>query len=231
MKDCPLWNCSRNDPIEGKEPSVRPGYGETLADTPRFGCAKRAEKGAGPWDFAGGGAREDSRFTAIFSERVKVVIDKREFRNTLGRFATGVTIVTTVEEGNVHGMTANAFMSVSLEPPLVLVSIDHKAKMHQILPKTRVYGISILRENQEAVSQHFAGRPLEHTPPFFWEENLPFVEHSIAQLACEIVDQHTAGDHTLYIGRVKWLSSDEGGKPLAFFAGKYHKMESKENAG
>lgn len=93
------------------------------------------------------------------------MIDKREFRNTLGRFATGVTIVTAVEEGNVHGMTANAFMSVSLEPPLVLVSIDHKAKMHQILPKTRVYGISILREDQEAVSQHFAGRPMEHTPP------------------------------------------------------------------
>lgn len=159
------------------------------------------------------------------------MIDMREFRNTLGRFATGITIVTTVEEGNVHGMTANAFMSVSLEPPLVLVSIDHKTKMHQILPKTKMYGISILREDQEMVSQHFAGRPLERAPNFFWKENLPFIESSIAQLACEIVDQHPAGDHTLYIGKVKWLSYEKEGTPLTFFAGKYCKLELKENAG
>ncbi|WP_205419957.1 flavin reductase family protein [Aeribacillus pallidus] len=159
-----------------------------------------------------------------------MMIDKREFRNTLGRFATGITIVTTVEEDKVHGMTANAFLSVSLDPPLVLVSIDHKAKMHQLLPKTHMYGISILREDQEAVSQHFAGRPQENAPQFFWKENFPFIKNSIAQLACEIVDEHPAGDHTLYIGQVKWLSYEEEGNPLLFYAGKYRKLDLKGEA-
>ncbi|MBE3555052.1 MAG: flavin reductase family protein [Thermicanus sp.] len=155
-------------------------------------------------------------------------MDERDFRHALGRFATGITIVTTVDEGNVHGMTANAFLSVSLNPPLVLVSIDHKTRMHHILPKTGRYGISILREDQESISRHFAGRPQNEEPAFFWKEELPFVMDSIAQLACKVVDMHPAGDHTLYIGEVKWLSYEERGNPLLFFAGKYGKIDQGE---
>lgn len=156
------------------------------------------------------------------------VVYAREFRQTLGRFSTGITVVTTAEKGTVHGMTANAFMSVSLEPPLVVVSIDHKARMNELLPKTRRYGVSILRDDQEEVSRHFAGRPVEYAPKLFWKAQLPFVEHSLAQLACEIVDQHRAGDHTLYIGEVRWLSYEETGNPLVFFSGKYCKLDGED---
>ncbi len=97
------------------------------------------------------------------------MIEPIEYRNVMGRFASGITIVSTSEGDQIHGMTANGFVSVSLHPPLVLVSIDHKAKMHQLLPKTRKYGISILKNDQEAVSRHFAGHPMEEAPSFFLE--------------------------------------------------------------
>ncbi len=149
------------------------------------------------------------------------MIDSKQFRNTMGKFATGITIITTVENSKVHGMTANAFVSVSLDPPLVCVCIDHKAKMDELLSKTKRYGISILAEDQQQISQHFAGRPLEIAPSFIWEKDLPFIEHSIASMACMVVDKHIAGDHTLYIGEVKWLSNSDEGKPLIYYGGKY----------
>jgi len=82
----------------------------------------------------------------------------RDLRNALGRFATGVTVVTAIENGKAHGMTANAFVSVSLDPPLVLVSLDNRSHMHRILPTVGRYGVSVLAEDQKALSDHFAGR-------------------------------------------------------------------------
>jgi flavin reductase (DIM6/NTAB) family NADH-FMN oxidoreductase RutF len=76
----------------------------------------------------------------------------REFRNSLGRFATGVTVVTAIEDRKTHGMTANAFLSVSLDPPLVLVSLDNRSQMHRILPTAGRFGISVLAEDQQALS-------------------------------------------------------------------------------
>lgn len=156
------------------------------------------------------------------------MIDSREFRNTLGKFSSGITVVTTIDEGNVHGMTANAFVSVSLDPPLVLVSVDHKAKTHQILMKTKRYGISILRHDQEHVSQHFAGRPLDLVPDFIWQDEIPLIKGSIAHLVCDVVDEHVAGDHTLYIGKVNWVSSDQEADPLIFYSGKYRLLNKLE---
>ena len=86
--------------------------------------------------------------------------DTRQFRNALGRFASGVTVLTAEYEDQTHGMTANAFVSVSLDPPLVLVSLDNRSNMHRILPQVRRYGISVLAEDQEPLSNHFAGRPV-----------------------------------------------------------------------
>src|ERR1700722_9449643 len=86
-------------------------------------------------------------------------IDQRRFRDALGTFATGVTIVSTRLDDLVHGMTANGFMSVSLDPALVVVSIASASRMHDILMRTRRYGVSVLARDQEAVSRHFAGRP------------------------------------------------------------------------
>lgn len=145
----------------------------------------------------------------------------RDFRNTLGRFATGVTVVTTAAEGQVHGMTANAFMSVSLEPPLVLVSVDRKARTHAILEQTGRYGVSILTEEQQPYSQHFAGKPDPNLAlNWEWVDGIPLLPGAVAHLVTTIVEAHPAGDHTLFIGRVEYIATGEG-KPLLFFSGKY----------
>lgn len=145
------------------------------------------------------------------------------FRQALGRFATGVTVVTTVEEGRVHGMTANAFCSVSLEPPLVLISVEMHRQMHRLLARSGRYGVSILSEDQEEIAQHFAGRSQEGLAvPFVWHEGYPLIDGAIAYVTCKIIDAHPVGDHTLYIGQVEYLGSTEERAPLLYYGGRYH---------
>jgi flavin reductase (DIM6/NTAB) family NADH-FMN oxidoreductase RutF len=152
-------------------------------------------------------------------------IDAREFRRVLGRFASGVTVVTTALEGQVHGMTANAFVSVSLDPPLVLVSIDNRARMREWLQHSRRYAVNILAREQEAVAQHFAGRPQSQPCfSFTWKEGLPLLDKALAHLLCRVVDMHPAGDHTLYIGLVEALEAHDG-QPLLFYTGGYRCLE------
>jgi flavin reductase (DIM6/NTAB) family NADH-FMN oxidoreductase RutF len=154
-----------------------------------------------------------------------IPLDPREFRNCMGRFATGVTIITTEVDGQVHGMTANGFMSVSLEPPLVLVSVANKARLNGLLPRSRSYGVSILSENHEHFSQHFAGRPVEGLAiPLVKKRDVPVLEGAAACLVARVVDIHPAGDHTLYIGQVEYIELSET-RPLLFFAGKYRTLD------
>src|SRR5580698_8932993 len=105
----------------------------------------------------------------------------RDFRNALGRFASGVTVVTAHHEDHTHGMTANAFVSVSLDPPLVLVSLDNRSNMHRILPAAGRYGVSVLAEGQEALSNHFAGQkvPGMHVR-FHMREGIPLLDGAVA---------------------------------------------------
>jgi len=155
----------------------------------------------------------------------EIVIDPHEYRNCLGRFATGVTVITTVVDGQVHGMTANGFMSVSLEPPLVLISVGNKARLNSLLPQSRSYGVSILSENHEHFSRHFAGHPAEGLViPFVKKKGVPVLESAAASLVARVVDIHPAGDHTLYIGQVEYLEMNEA-RPLLFFAGKYRALD------
>ncbi len=155
----------------------------------------------------------------------EVAIDPREFRNCLGRFATGVTVITTEVDGQVHGMTANGFMSVSLDPPLVLISVGNQAHLNNLLPQSGRYGISILGENHEYFSRHFAGRPVEGLAiPFVRKKDMPVLEGAAACLVARVVDIHPAGDHTLYIGQVEYLEACEA-RPLLFFAGKYRALD------
>lgn len=154
------------------------------------------------------------------------VIDARLFRTTMGCFATGVTVVTTAWEGQVHGMTANAFLSVSLEPPLVLVSIGRNARMHQLLAVGRTYGVSKLTEAQEHYSRHFSGRPVEGLQPMFiWHGETPLLADALAHVVAHIVDAHPAGDHTLFIGQVEHLHHRDG-RPLLFYRGQYGRLAS-----
>lgn len=151
-------------------------------------------------------------------------IDPREFRSTLGRFATGITVITTLQHGEVIGMTANAFISVSLEPPLILVSVDKKAHMHQALLQADRYGVSMLAENQQSLSNHFAGRPDNHEDIRFEERlGMPLLADCIAYIVATIVEAHPAGDHTLFIGQVELLEHHPG-NPLLYYGGQYRHL-------
>jgi flavin reductase (DIM6/NTAB) family NADH-FMN oxidoreductase RutF len=152
------------------------------------------------------------------------VFNYREFRNTLGRFPTGVTIVTALEGGETHGMTANAFMSVSLDPPLVLVSFDNRSHMHRILSTARRYGVSVLAEDQRALSDHFAGRTTEDVQIHFVSRaGTALLDGAIAYFVVRVKDVHSAGDHTLYVGFVEYFESRDD-KPLLFYAGSYQQL-------
>jgi flavin reductase (DIM6/NTAB) family NADH-FMN oxidoreductase RutF len=159
-------------------------------------------------------------------ERIEEIkIDPLDFRRTLGRFASGITVITTRHEEDVYGMTANAFVSVSLNPPMVLVSLDNRSNMNSILPKSKRYGVSILCNEQEHLSQHFAGRPKEGLDvPFVEKRGIPVLDGSLACLVCRVVDEHPAGDHTLFIGRVEYLDYSSGA-PLLFYTGGYRHLE------
>jgi flavin reductase (DIM6/NTAB) family NADH-FMN oxidoreductase RutF len=144
----------------------------------------------------------------------------RDLRQVMGRFATGVTVVTTMHRDTIHGMTANAFLSVSLRPPLVLVSLG-RCRMSEMLPLTGRYGVSVLAHDQEHFAAHFAAqRESPVAPTFAWHDGLPLLEGALAHVTCRVVDTHPAGDHVLWIGEVEHLRHDEG-EPLLFYTGRF----------
>lgn len=155
----------------------------------------------------------------------------REFRNALGRFATGVTVVTMQVQGAApppegaavrsYGLTVNAFMSVSLDPPLVAVAIDKKARAHATLLGAPQFGVSVLAHEQEGLSDLFAGRPVAAPErPFEQLVGFPVVAGALTQLVCSMYQAHDVGDHTIFVGRVEALRYTEG-QPLLFFRGQY----------
>ena len=147
------------------------------------------------------------------------------FRRTLGMFATGVTVLTTLRGESVHGMTANAFMSVSLRPPLVLVSIDRRARMSDLLHEGTRFGVNVLEAAQADLSDHFAGRAGEGAPEPQFElvHDTPLVEGALAHLVAGVVRSYWGGDHSLFLGRVEYARYGEG-RPLLFHGGRYERL-------
>lgn len=151
-----------------------------------------------------------------------------EFRSALGRFASGVTVITVVtSEGAIHGMTASAFCSVSLRPPLVLVCIDHLAETYLHVRERRQFGVSILKEDQEALSEFFADP--EREPDAARRLGIEYrrmksgtqvLHNTLANLDCAVADAVEAGDHTIFIGEVREIALAEGA-PLLYFRGQY----------
>ena len=153
-------------------------------------------------------------------------IPPHEFRQTLGRFASGVTVITATDGEERRGMTASAFVSVSLTPPLVLVSVGRGAGMHSLLARGDVtrFGVSILSSTQRALSNHFSGRPgPEENVPWFQHEGLPLIGGSVAQLVCRKHEVVPAGDHTLFLGLVEYSRYTDD-DPLLYFRGQYHEL-------
>ena len=146
-------------------------------------------------------------------------------RKTLGMFATGVTVITTLKGEQVHGMTANAFMSVSLEPPLVLISVDRRTKMCGMLHEGSHYGVSVLCESQSALSDRFAGRPCEDcpAPSFAVVREAPLVDGALAHFVARVERSYWGGDHSLFLGRVEYARQNPG-TPLLFHGGRYERL-------
>src|SRR5216684_2525377 len=134
-----------------------------------------------------------------------------EFRKALGHFSTGVTVVTVEREpGKIHGMTANSFTSVSLDPMLILVCVDHRAKMLPLLEKKKRFGISVLKTGQEAISEYFAkGEQSAEAEErlsirYRWTRGrIPVLENTLLQLSCKVAASHIAGDHSIFGGEVE----------------------------
>jgi len=144
------------------------------------------------------------------------------FKKTLGQWASGVTVITTFREGTPHGITASSFSSLSLEPPLVLVSVDQRARLHQLLPETGRYGVSILAKGQDLLSTHFAGRPSDSLQiPWIEAEGLPFLDGAVAHLACDVFEAVPGGDHIIYVGRITHAQAWSDREPLLYHCGKY----------
>jgi len=151
-----------------------------------------------------------------------------EFRAALGRFASGVTVITVeTSEGVVHGMTANAFCSVSLRPPLVLVCVDHLAETYLHLRERGEFGVSILKEEQEALSEFFADP--ERNPDAAYRLGVEYrqmrrgtyvLKDALGNLDCSVVSAYEAGDHTIFVAEVREVSVGEGA-PLLYFRGRY----------
>jgi flavin reductase (DIM6/NTAB) family NADH-FMN oxidoreductase RutF len=153
------------------------------------------------------------------------------FRQALGQFATGVTVVTVeYEPGKIHGMTANSFTAVSLAPLLILVCVDHRALMLPYLHQHQRFGVSVLKEHQQAISEFFAqpgqnedaedrlGIRFRRAP-----SGVPLLEDSLAQLSCKVAAHYVTGDHTIFVGQVETVDISEG-RPLLFFRGHYSQI-------
>src|SRR5580693_6976823 len=154
-----------------------------------------------------------------------------EFRKAMGCFATGVTIITLDLQGEVHGMTANAFASVSLDPPLVLVCVDHSARTHAHLHAKKRFGVNVLAGNQRVISEYYA-RPVrdhehaeEEASARFdrTAKGTPILHGALAYLECRLQSAEEAGDHTIFIAEVEDVVVCDG-DPLVFFRGKYRKV-------
>ena len=157
------------------------------------------------------------------------MIDPDSFRSVLGRFATGITVVTTLDrDGRDVGMTVSAFCSVSLQPPLVQVCVDHAASMYVPLQEADRFGVNILASDQEALSRRFAtvnsARRFEGLGYERGENGVVLLTDALAHLEFHVVARHEAGDHAIVVGEVERAMASEG-RPLLYYRGGYAQLE------
>ena len=154
--------------------------------------------------------------------------DKNDFRSALSEFATGVTVITTLDdEGNPHTMTANSFTSVCLEPPIVLVCVAHGTHTYGYLEERQRFGVNFLCEDQEAVGAYFAKKPQDRTGGVDYsfsesENGVPVLDGSAIFFDCDVVGVHVYGDHTVYMGEVKEIRRNDYENPLMFYRSRWY---------
>jgi flavin reductase (DIM6/NTAB) family NADH-FMN oxidoreductase RutF len=152
-----------------------------------------------------------------------ITVDPLTMRRTIGRFATGVAVVTTVDGDEPHGMTVNSLTSVSLEPPLLLVCLTTGARTTDAVVGAGRFAVNILGARQEEIAMRFARRGEDHfagLPLTYGEQGVPIVPDALAHLECTVERHFEAGDHTVVFGHVPHVA-DRAGAPLAFLGGRF----------
>ena len=157
-----------------------------------------------------------------------MAFDSKRQREIMGRFATGVTIVTTHVNGRPNGITANAVTSVSLEPPLVLVCVDRRGSMHESLTQARCFAVNVLSAEHEELSTRFA----KSGPKDFSDLQLaagttgaPILSGALGYVDCRVTEVHPGGDHDIFLGEI--VDGGWGdGEPLLFYGGEYRRLTS-----
>lgn len=157
---------------------------------------------------------------------------RRALRDVMARFATGITVLTALGE-QAHGMTANAFTSVSLDPPMVLCCVARTARMHQTILDARGFGVSVLSSEQEGLARYFArrGRPagMAQFEQVDWfpgrHTGVPLLTGSLAWLECDLEAVYEGGDHSIFLGLVRNASCGAG-QALLFLGGGMHRYDS-----
>lgn len=154
-------------------------------------------------------------------------VTANDFRKAMGCFATGVTVVTVDQDGEVHGMTANAFTSVSLDPVLVLVCVEQRARTHAHLHARKRFGVNVLRSDQQAIAEYYARSAETHQHPEAagahfdrTAQGTPVLQGALAYLECRLHSTQTAGDHTIFIAEVEEVVVRDG-EPLLYFRSQY----------
>ncbi|SIT02891.1 flavin reductase family protein [Alicyclobacillus vulcanalis] len=156
-------------------------------------------------------------------------ISQQAFRQVLGRFATGVTVISVGgDDGSVHAMTANAFSSLSLDPPLVLICLDKQAKTLRLIRERLRFAINILADDQENLSRLFANQAVQQTPSFCFSCNntlSPVLDGALANIDCKLFEEYDGGDHVIIVGEVlSAMMNEDKTKPLCFFKGQYCRL-------
>jgi flavin reductase (DIM6/NTAB) family NADH-FMN oxidoreductase RutF len=161
-------------------------------------------------------------------------VDAVSFRRVLGQFASGVTVVSTRDgEGRPLGLTVSSFCSVSLHPPLVLACLGRRSELNAGIRASGYFGVSILGEEQEAVSRRFAtsGRTrFDDAPRLEGHHGVPLVPGALGHLECRVRSVHDERDHTVWVGEVVALSARPGG-PLLYHRGVYHRLQKPARGG
>src|SRR5688572_9562100 len=174
-------------------------------------------------------AREVRTMSAIPLAVAGQHAERQLFRKVMGRFATGVTVVTTRIGDETFGMTANAFMAGSLDPMLCLISVSHTAQLHGRLRLAWHFGVSFLSQEQQHLAAQFACKRLGAlVPDFELHGRTPILKRSLAAVTADVVETTECGDHTLFVGSVTGLIlGDDAGAPLLFFGGRYSRLDTR----
>jgi flavin reductase (DIM6/NTAB) family NADH-FMN oxidoreductase RutF len=156
-----------------------------------------------------------------------MTIEAQELRRVMGHFATGVTVITTKDkDGGPNGLTANAFMSLSLNPPLILISVDKNATCYGCFEPQNGFTVNFLSEGQEDISRRFATKGIDKFAGLNWKEGgngAAILDGVLGHVECKITQCYDGGDHTIVLGEILNVSAN-GERPLLFFKGKYQRL-------